>query len=599
MSTARRNLPGQQRQEAAPGLSRLIAVLAVMVLLLVAAGAVWFALWAGARLDGRPNPGAPPQAIAELLTGKTSLAGSALTVLIAVSAVIVLALVLVLVLLARRHRRRARVDDAARHLGRGRDVAQLRRRTAGKLATRLGVDSPGLPLGDMVSGDERLFFTWEDMAVAIFGPRQGKTTSYCINWIVEAPGCVLSTSNKRDVLDATRDVRAAAGPMWVFDPQGIAHEQPTVYWNPLSYIRDVQTAEKLSNLFADAGQDPDAAEHPYFGPARRALLTDMLLAAAIAGEPITQVFIWLARENDQRPVDVLQDARFMLIAEHLTAQMNLPPEQKKGVWGGALSAVGFLRDPQITEWITSGDRREQFYPARFVDENAATVYLLSKNGSSRGGSAAPVVTALSVAIMEAAEQSAEQHGGRLPVPLVAVLDEAANVCPWRELPDQYSHYGSKGIQVLTILQSYAQGEKVWGAAGMRVLWSAATVRILGSGISEPKFLTDISDLIGDYRVHVSSTSRDHSGMMSRSTQVQRERILDTAALAEMPRGRALILSAGSRATLVKTIPWMSQPRAAAISASVAAHDPGMTKLSPREVVTAAWEAKWPAAGDSR
>lgn len=597
MSTARRNLPGQRHQETAPRLGPLIALVVIMVLLLAAFGSVWLALWAGARLDKRPDPGSPTQAVADLIRGRTSLSGSALTILVVLGVVLLVIVVLVLVLLARRQRRRARVDDAARHLGRGRDVAQLRQRSAHQLSRRLGVDSPGLPLGDMVSDRERLYFTWEDMAVAIFGPRQGKSTSYCIPWIVEAPGCVLSTSNKRDVLDATRDVRVARGQVSVFDPQGIARERPTMFWNPLTYVQDVDSAVRLADIFVDAGQDADATEHPYFGPARRALLTDMLLAAAVAGEPITQVFVWLARENDQQPVEALRGTGFALIAEHLTAQMNLPAEQKKGVWDGALSAVGFLRDPQITEWITPGPGRKSFWPSTFVDEPVSTLYLLSKNGTARGGSAAPVVTALSVAIMEAAEQKAERHGGRLPVPLVAVLDEAANVCPWRQLPAQYSHYGSKGIQVLTILQSYAQGEKVWGASGMQELWSAATVRILGSGLSEPKFLTDISDLIGDYRIHISSTSRDRTGTSTRTTQVQRERILDASALAEMPRGRAVILGAGSRATLVKTIPWMNGPHAAAISASVAAHEP--SGLTPEQVVTAAWEAKWPAGGATR
>ena len=41
--------------------------------------------------------------------------------------------------------------------------------------------------------------------------------------------------------------------------------------------------------------------------------------------------------------------------------------------------------------------------------------------------------------------------GGLALPLVAVLDEVANVCRWRELPDLYSHYGSRGIVVLSIL----------------------------------------------------------------------------------------------------------------------------------------------------
>lgn len=35
---------------------------------------------------------------------------------------------------------------------------------------------------------------------------------------------MLITSNKRDVVDAIRDVRAKTGPLWVFDPQAIALE---------------------------------------------------------------------------------------------------------------------------------------------------------------------------------------------------------------------------------------------------------------------------------------------------------------------------------------------------------------------------------------
>ena len=54
--------------------------------------------------------------------------------------------------------------------------------------------------------------------------------------------------------------------------------------------------------------------------------------------------------------------------------------------------------------------------------------------------------------------------------MVGVLDEAANVCRWRELPNLYSHYGSRGIVLMTILQSWSQGVEVWGRDGMRKLW---------------------------------------------------------------------------------------------------------------------------------
>lgn len=582
---------GQVRHQPEMTWGPVIAIGALFAVVLLAAGGAFASLWLGAKLDRRRAPGPFYETLIKLVTGKTKFVGSAWTVLWVLLGLLVLIVVLVIVLRVRSVRRRARVDGAAKHLGSGREITPLRAKTADQLAKRLHVGTPGLPLGETVGwGSEPLFFTWEAMALAIFGPRQGKSTSLCIPWIVQAPGCVLSTSNKRDVLDATRDVRTAGGPVWVFDLEGVAQEQPAVFWNPISYVTSVPAAVRLADVFVDAIQDANAEEHPYFGPERRSLLANMLLAAAVSGEPITQVFRWLAEENNPRPLEALRTVPGLeLMADSLSSQMKLTPEQKKGVWAGALSAVAFLRDPELVKWITAGPGKREFDPRRFAaDEKASTLYLLSKDRSPAG----PVVTALSAAVMEAAEQLAERSGGRLRVPLVAVLDEAANICPWRQLPSLYSHYGSKGIHILTILQSYSQGEKVWGVAGMKTLYDASTVRIIGSGIVDPQFLTHTSELIGDYRVQNSSTSRDRHGNTSHSTQTQRERILDVATLASMELGRAVILSAGARPTLVKTLPWMkSKKHAAAIAASIAAHDP--SRIPADQVIQAAWEKKWP------
>ena len=95
--------------------------------------------------------------------------------------------------------------------------------------------------------------------------------------------------------------------------------------------------------------------------------------------------------------------------------------------------------------------------------SGGTLYSLSREGE---GSSAPLVTALTAAVLEAAEaKAAASVGGRLALPLLAVLDEVANVCRWRELPDLYSHYGSRGIVVLAVLQSWAQGEGCWENKG--------------------------------------------------------------------------------------------------------------------------------------
>lgn len=490
---------------------------------------------------------------------------------------VLLAIVLVLVVLAIvgvvRHRKgRTRVDRASSYMGRGKDVEGLSKRNAQAQATRLGVDgSLGVPIGKTL-GQMPLYGTWEDMHIDIWGPRTGKTTSRAVPAILDAPGGVLVTSNKRDVVDATRDVRAEAGPVWVFDPQGIALENPSWWWNPLSYVTDEVRAAKLADHFASGSRDPGAKTDAYFDPAGQDLLAGLLLAAALDARPITDVYSWLTRPTEEEPIGILRRHGYDLTADQVRGVIMAPEKQRGGIYGTAQQMASCLTNRQVAAWVNpqgAADSRPQFDPAAFV-RDGGTLYSLSKEGR---GTAGPLVTALTVAVVEAAEElAARSAGGRLSVPLLGVLDEAANVCRWRELPNLYSHYGSRGIVLMTILQSWSQGVDVWGESGMRKLWSASNVKVYGGGVSEDAFLESLSKLIGDYDRQASSVSSGRGGR-SVNQQLHRERILDVADLAAMPKGRAVVLSSGNRPTLIRTQPWMTGPHAEKVKASIAAHDP--------------------------
>jgi type IV secretory pathway TraG/TraD family ATPase VirD4 len=165
-------------------------------------------------------------------------------------------------------------------------------------------------------------------------------------------------------------------------------------------------------------------------------------------------------------------------------------------------------------------------------------------------------------------------GGRLPVPLLAVLDEAANVVRWRDLPKQYSHFGSRGIVVMTMLQSWAQGVRAWGADGMNALWAAANIRVIGSGVDDTMFLRERSEAIGDYdsiskSTSYSSTSRSYSASLGSS------RTLSLSELVGLPRGRAVVFPAGGKAAMVRTVPWWDGEYKEHVEASIANHLPGM------------------------
>ena len=159
-----------------------------------------------------------------------------------------------------------------------------------------------------------------------------------------------------------------------------------------------------------------------------------------------------------------------------------------------------------------------------------------------------------------------QPKGRLSTPLMAVLDEAANVVRWSELPDVYSHYGSRGIVVSTFFQSYAQGVEAYGESGMNKLWSAANVRVAGSGLSEDKFLPFLSSLIGDRDV-TKRTSSTQRGGRSTTTSVQRERIFEASDIAQLPRGRAIMTASGQPALLLALDHFSTKPYADDVTAS--------------------------------
>jgi type IV secretory pathway TraG/TraD family ATPase VirD4 len=146
------------------------------------------------------------------------------------------------------------------------------------------------------------------------------------------------------------------------------------------------------------------------------------------------------------------------------------------------------------------------------------------------------------------------------------------VVRWAGLPDQFSHYGSKGLIVMAILQSWSQGVELWGEANMRKIWSAANVKVYGGGVAEEGFLRALSDLIGDYSYTNVSVSSGKSGS-SRSRQEGKERIFDVSNLAELDRGRAVVLASGAPATLVRTLPWYTGAHKEAVEASIKTYSP--------------------------
>lgn len=142
-------------------------------------------------------------------------------------------------------------------------------------------------------------------------------------------------------------MRALDGPVWVFDPQSVALEEPSWSWNPLSFVTDEVRAARLADHFASGSRGPEAKTDAYFDPAGQDLLAGLLLAAALDNRPITQVHTWLTRPTDDEAVDILEAHGFAHTSNAVAGVVNAPDKQRGGGYGTALQMASCLINRQV------------------------------------------------------------------------------------------------------------------------------------------------------------------------------------------------------------------------------------------------------------
>ena len=427
---------------------------------------------------------------------------------------------------------------------------------------RLPKGEIGIRLGTLAPGRREVFAGFEDVGLAIMAPRSGKTTSLAIPAILSAPGAVVLTSNKaaNDAYTATLEARARVGRTWTLDPQQIACAPREMWWDILADAATPEGAQRLAGHFVTASISE--SEQDFWSKAAQNTLTSMFLAAARTGHRIGDVLAWLATPTDRTPIDALKDIDEDARADQLESTVAGAAETRDGIYETARQFVACLLDPAIAAWVTPHEAVPEFRPEKFA-VGRDTLYLLSKDG---GGGASGIIAAAADAVMRAAVRQAERAGGRLDPPMLCVLDEAANVCRISDLPDLYFHLGSRGVLPFTILQSYRQGQRVWGEAGMDALWSASTVKVIGSGIDDPDFADKLSRLVGDHEVETVSVSHGDQGR-STSVSTRTERLLPPDRIRSLPKGQALLLATGLPVALLDLTPWYRTADASRIAAA--------------------------------
>ncbi len=422
-----------------------------------------------------------------------------------------------------------------------------------------------------------------EAAVCVLAPpRAGKTTGVVMPSVVSAPGPVVVTSIKRDVLDATAALRARVGRCWLFDPSGREVAPPGVEplrWSPVAsagtwddsrIVARSMVAAALS-LTGPAGGGPGTGGEAHFTDKATDTLAPMLYAAHHAGVSMAEVADWLYRADPAPALD-------LLAAHHTGGGQGATGA---GIAWGVLGSVEQLADRERSSVYSTAQRvvtahqlegvralagESNFDPAAFAT-STDTVYVAA--GIDVQTAAAPVVVALLTAITSAvyARQRAVSAGTARPGPPVQmILDEAANIAPIADLPQWLSTAGGNGLHLVVVFQDLSQVATRWGrhiASGLLTLCS--TKLILG-GIADPDTLAALSGFIGSYdRTMISHSTGYTSGnwmqpgqtTTSTTTSTQRQPILEPGQIAQIPPGQALLID-GTRYATIALGPWWDQ-----------------------------------------
>lgn len=442
-----------------------------------------------------------------------------------------------------------------------------------------------------------------ETAVLVLGPpRRGKSSGVVIPSVLMAPGAVVSTSTKPDVLSATAAARSRFGHVWIFDPTGSVDLRSLpggvrqLRWSPLDSAREWPSARRLAA--AMVGASPAAAGvrgESHWTSRAGALLGPMLYAAATAGLEVRDVVSWVLAGDIDLPRLILDQAANPtdgarsdpdagLALEVLAGVQQAADQERQSIWSAASDVI----DVYTTHAALTAASNANWSAERFV-ESSDTIYIAASAEHQKA--VAPLVVALVEAIRDAQyarHRAATLHRESHGAPVTLALDEVANVAPIASLPALVSEAGGQGLHVLAAVQDLSQVRGRWGvevADGFLSLFQHVVV--LG-GIRDTRTLDAVSKICGDTDVVTKTTNRSWhratfkpwewgTTTIATGTTTQRRPRMDPGDVYALPSGTGLHLH-GSAWRPIRLAPHYAHPRwtRTLADAGTVIHDHGTT-----------------------
>jgi type IV secretion system protein VirD4 len=386
-------------------------------------------------------------------------------------------------------------------------------------------------------GGLRVWSPIEDVTLRLGGPRTGKTGELA-GRILDAPGAVIATSTRTDLIELTSPCRLRRGPSYVFNPAGAGDLPTTVTFDPLAGCEQPTTANyRAADLLAAIPGPGAQGDREFWTSQARRVLAALLHAAALGEATMRDVLHWVAAPDDAAG-EIQQYLRRSPEPAYVSDALQFletNDRTRSSICATIMPALG---------WLTDSVAAAATEPGAGLDVEAllgerGTVYMLGAEDAQ----VAPLVTALTGHVArEARRLAATMPGGRLDPPLTLALDEAALICPI-PLDNWTADMGGRGVTIHIAAQSRAQLRQRWGDTGAAAILNNAATLLIYGGTRDDDDLAAYSTLTGQRDEEVLTLDRD--GRLT-ATSTQRVPVLSPAQIAQLPAGRVVIIRRGMR-----------------------------------------------------
>jgi len=388
-------------------------------------------------------------------------------------------------------------------------------------------------------------------------------------------GATRSGKTRRDILPTVWVLGHAKQSMVLTDPKGELHAHTAAWlrqqgydvrlidllrptrgnrWNPLAAIRashDAGDAEEASRLAWELGNvlasDVSAGTDPIWPQAEESLIAALALGAALeapagARHPATMYRLLSELGGDGEGGKALDEWFRSLGHDHParraygTAALS-ESRTRSSIYTGTAAHLRTFGDPGIA-WLTAESDHD---PADVGRRPTAVFLLLPDEGGARNSVAALYVSQLYSALVGVARD----QGGRLPVPVSFLLDEAGNIGRIPDLDRKLTVAAGRGIRFLLALQGFSQLGRYGRDAQQTILGNCDTWIYLRTADVETAKV--ISAKLGSFTVQTTSRSkvaRSGGSTLSASEGAVGRALLMPDEVLRWPGGNALIIQSG-------------------------------------------------------